>query len=209
MSRAFSLLITTAIIAVIASPARSDEGYPARPLGVWERVLQKDDEAGKVTFYILPQRIHWTIVDAKTRAGLLLSGDYSVTKDSVLYGVLSSVEPYVDGKTDIDPDQMFRFRFRIDGEYLTVKDFNMPGQSDAKVLMAGRYKRIAVTAKDPEPPQPVKVEASLPPFPMTLPSSAYLVGGVLGTGAGALLGANKEQAAELLPPPKIESDNPR
>ncbi len=152
----------------------------------------------------MPRRIHWTIVDTKTKSGLLLSGDYSVTKDSVLYGVLSSVEPYVDGKTDLDPDQMFRFRFRIDGDYLTVKDFNMPGQSDVKVLMTGRYKRIAATATEPEAPLPVKVVQPLPPFPLTLPSPA-----LLGAAAGALTGATNEPAAELLPPPRIEPDDPQ
>ena len=99
----------------------------------------------------------------------VLDADYSITKDSVVFGVVTGSDVRVPAGGRLPAgvamtegefvDQPFTFRFRVDGGALTVKDLRMPGvnqQGDAGLgqLLGGRY---AVGAEEPPPaanPQP-------------------------------------------------------
>ena len=135
------------------SAARTEETN--RPLGVWEK------QAGPLhaTVRIEADRLYLTAM-AKEKGeteGFTLDADYSVTKDNMLYGVLSSIDIEATGeeaKTSAAIaqfiDSPFSLRYRVDGNALTVKnvnlgfsfDKNIRGEDDPRLMLAGRWKKV-------------------------------------------------------------------
>jgi hypothetical protein len=146
----------------------------ARPLGTWERQL------GAIQYVVRFEADHVFItVDVTVENQRLKSeaeADYSVTKDSVLYGVITGIDvPGIDlGKgRDEDLGKMllkisslidhpFSIRYRVDDNVLTIKDVNVGGlvgladgdrgeskSTEMKAMVLGRYKKK--TSTDPNP----------------------------------------------------------
>jgi hypothetical protein len=132
---------------------------PPRPVGVWERT------AGplQVTLHFGPDHLKGTIdlTMDKQRITIAFEANYNITKDHVLYGVLTGVEVQGVAKGDAKEiteveflstqmiDQPFSLHYRLDDQVLTIKDvkfgsFNFKGEKDElgeyKMLFAGRYK---------------------------------------------------------------------
>jgi hypothetical protein len=139
-------------------PAR--EGLPARPVGRWERTM------GNVQILLVVEgdrlRGTYTETDKGAKVTMTLEADYSVTKDHVLFGVITGVEMPAepnqqqngDGEAEL-LDQPFSVRYRVDDDTLTIKDVKVMG-SDSRNdkgkefrIVCGRYKRQAVATAPP------------------------------------------------------------
>jgi hypothetical protein len=117
----------------------------------------------------------------------VLEADYSITRDSVVFGVVTGYDTRVpagvrvpaaavDGEEDLI-DQPFTFRFRVDGGTLTIKDLRMPGvnkQGDAGLglVLGGRFMSGAETQPPnihPQLPSKTRI-SSVQPRRMSAPS---------------------------------------
>jgi len=157
--------------ALIGACSPTPAAPTARPVGTWERVIQDEDgHSAKITLTIQAERLWLAMIEPSSGAGTLLCADYSVTRDSLLYGVISSMEPIRDEA--LGAHHMFRFCFRIDDDVLTINDFKLTKKKKENHLLNGRYKKIATTAEEPAVPalaSPPKAATG-----MTLPSGHYL-----------------------------------
>jgi RNA polymerase sigma factor (sigma-70 family) len=147
------------------APVAREREVP-RPIGTWEREL-----AGfRLTLRIEPDRLSGTCVVTEDgqRLSYTIDADYSVTKDHLLYGVITSLE--VPGDADEEAelvmliDHAFSARFRlVDENALVIKDVKfldsgLKDEGEFPVeLIAGRYKRKGTSDRDAEDrPIPVK-----------------------------------------------------
>ena len=144
---------------VEAVPAARAAESP-RPVGTWER------EFGSVhmTMRIEADRIYGTCNlpgENGRKIDILADADYSITKDGVLYGVLTGVDfqgsAWKEGGNDVKQefemmrllnDMPFSFRYRLDGDALTIKDVkfgdpNKPENEDTTAVLLGRWKKKA------------------------------------------------------------------
>ncbi len=143
-------------------PQRSEKESkgPAKPVGLWKR-----DVAGvcQITFRVEDNRLFATcrLTKEDEVSVIEIEGDYSVTKDSVLYGVVTSVEvkaadskpeELLETRANANKfiDQPFSLRFRVDDGVLTVKDLKFGGiglrnaetrdrEYEILAVMVGRY----------------------------------------------------------------------
>lgn len=149
--------LTGNIPAPIASPVASEPC--TLPAGKWVREVYPY----KMTIDLKGHELRVTIVlnlkeDEDANFECQLSGEYHVTRDSMFYGVISSGELRMATKdaeerleadafiTTCLYDQPFAFRYRLDREALTIKDFKIgsfPSEFDelAEVvkLIPGRF----------------------------------------------------------------------
>jgi RNA polymerase sigma factor (sigma-70 family) len=137
-----------------------------RPIGVWERtLLAKKGATMTLTIRIDAHRIsltQTTVADGKTLK-IGIEGDYSVSRDYVLYGFVTGVDMPEGGEGEDDTgktqaqilDQPFAFRYRLDADALTIRDIRAGGVSDKDrqelQILAGRYKKKVTTVKGESP----------------------------------------------------------
>ena len=135
------------------APATRESGSPKRPVGTWER------ECGpyRFTLRIEADKLHgvMTAADRDRKVTIALDADYSLTKDSVLYGVVTGVQ--VTGREREQDeaeaiayvDLPFSVRVRQDDNTLTIKGVKFldlgTDKNDLKEfgLIQGRYKKRA------------------------------------------------------------------
>jgi RNA polymerase sigma factor (sigma-70 family) len=143
--------------------ARTEETN--RPLGAWER----DVGGYHMTLRIETDRIYGTYSgnDKDAKFAFVLDADYGVTKDNVLYGVLTGGDAEGEGdKAAKDEmaeaalgittlvDCPFSFRYRVDGNVMVVKDPKFGGIAAANkgkddlALMQGRWKKKTEANRD-------------------------------------------------------------
>jgi RNA polymerase sigma factor (sigma-70 family) len=119
-----------------------------RPLGHWER------EVGPyhVSLRIEADRLFGTFIgtDNNEKITVAIESDYSVTKDSVLYGIVTGVEMPGNAEVELKAneflDQPFSVHFRMDDNTLTLKNLkhllgNGNGKSGELDVLQGRYKK--------------------------------------------------------------------
>jgi hypothetical protein len=149
-----------------------------RPLGTWERALGPV----QVTLTFTDERMDGVIsFDIPKHKGKKLRvdfrADYGVTRDSVLYGVVTSAGATVPGKLKVEPeeflkdharletallDQPFSMRFRVEDDVLVLKDIRFQVKSperedndraleDAiRSVGVGRYTKKAAASAPPQ-----------------------------------------------------------
>ncbi len=169
-----------------AKPTADDEKKPTpktkefavtRPIGTWVR-----EAPGSRTILVIGEdRVSATFeknID-NTRFSGTFEADYSLNKESVIFGVVSSDDSHVDTPPDVNVrvksmtliGEPFAIRFRVDGDTLTLKDLkglDTPrdrelNNSDNPHFLMGRY-QIA------DPKQPV---ANTPLKPGKRPTFYY------------------------------------
>lgn len=119
-----------------------------RPVGIWEREIG----ACRITLRFEEDRLFGTCAfkDKKDAFTVVMDADYSVTKDNVLYGVITGSE--ATGRDDAEEavvyvDMPFSARVRQDGDALTVKGVKFLERGvkndDLKelIVLEGRYKK--------------------------------------------------------------------
>ena len=136
-------------------PAPRAERASPVPDGTWER------EVGpfRVKIRVEGNRLYGTLTGGENgkKVTCALEADYSVTRDSLVYGVITSFEAQgPDSDTELLSillvDQPFSLRFRVDDDALTIKDVKFGGiglkdrgRNDdlgELALLMGRYKKM-------------------------------------------------------------------
>jgi hypothetical protein len=143
-----------------AHESRPGKEHPSeRPVGMWQRSVG----GCQITLHVDGDRLSGTFRTTEGGKVLYLSlrGDYSVTKDSVLYGVITDLELKEGGEKKVEEsytfiDQPFSARYRVDGAVLIVKDlrfgeFGLEGKNKNSELslLLGRYKKKQGAAEAP------------------------------------------------------------
>jgi hypothetical protein len=111
-----------------------------KPLGKWERKIGKSH----VTLLVENNRLHATFIGEKP---CVLHADYSMTRDGVLFGVVTSIECEEDEdsiKTVFDAP--FSCRFRIDEGALIIHDLKCHEVDSKDDVWNGRFKAISPTS---------------------------------------------------------------
>jgi hypothetical protein len=202
--RRVSILSLVALAALVCCAAedKADGEKPAAPVGTWERAV----DGQTLTLTVKEGRLRLTLTAEKGSKVLwLMDADYGITKDNLLFGIVTSLEkakgaaapgmsdggmepdtggaapglpgpggfpggvpmpgvppggpPGIPGTggypgssagrlgLDLEIDDLFRFRFRVDDGVLTVKDTRARGgSSNLGALLPGRYKQSAAKA---------------------------------------------------------------
>jgi len=122
---------------VTAQPARA-EPADKRPSGTWVREVNVNGTKLKITIVAEKDQLKVSYGDAKSSSYYMLDCNYAVTTDFVLFGVVNSV----DGEpSERATDKPFRFRYRLDGNTLTIKDGSMENCPGIVSKVEGRYTR--------------------------------------------------------------------
>jgi hypothetical protein len=119
-------------LSVLLSLAAADA--PAgKPLGIWKRSFGDN----QVLFTITADGLRCQI---RTDNGgtLDIHADYGVTRDGVLFGILTRVE--ANGAEGPAAGDLFSFRFALEKGVLTIKDLKSPVGADARQLVEGSYR---------------------------------------------------------------------
>ncbi len=141
-------------------------GDPSLPVGVWVREFPSRKIRVEIEGHRLRILATAHFEAANVDAQYHIAADYHITKDSILYGVITSAEIQGSETDSVEQvieasferllfDQPFSLRFRQDADVLTIKDFKLGQLAEetnfAKELLpfvAGRYSL--------EPAKPVK-----------------------------------------------------
>jgi hypothetical protein len=140
-----------AVCLIGLGPVRGYE--PAdRPLGKWERKVGKN----QVTLVIEENRLHVTVTGEKA---CTMHADYGMTKDQIVYGVITSIEATDEDDSGAEKEMLdapFSCRFRLDEGALIVRDLKCGAGGDMKEsLWGGRFRAVA-----PPPARPVTASAA-------------------------------------------------
>jgi hypothetical protein len=109
-----------------------------KPLGKWERKVGKTH----VTLGIEDNRLHINCTGDKS---VTLHADYAMTRDGLIYGVVTSIECDDDEETDISRtlfDAPFSFRFRIDEAALIIHEMKAHDADSKDDMWNGRYRAV-------------------------------------------------------------------
>jgi len=114
----------------------------AKPVGKWERKVGKNH----VVLIVEDHRLHVVCTGEKT---VTLHADYAMTRDGLVYGVVTSIECDEDEEVGLVRtlfDAPFCFRFRIDEEALIIHDMKAHGADSRDDMWNGRYKAVRPAA---------------------------------------------------------------
>ncbi|HEY7328283.1 MAG TPA: hypothetical protein VH592_11610 [Gemmataceae bacterium] len=129
-----------------------------KPLGKWERKLGKTH----VILNLEDNRLHIYCTGEKT---VTLHADYAITRDGLIYGVVTSIECEEDEEAEMTRtlfDAPFSFRFRIDEGALIIHDMKAHDADSKDDMWNGRYKAVQSTTT-----RAVSVAPSVPLMPPT------------------------------------------
>jgi hypothetical protein len=129
--------VTSALTMVIclATLSTASAQEMTKPMGKWERKIGKNH----LTLIVEGNRLHITY--AGDKAGTM-HADYAMTRDGLIYGVITSIESEEDEEGDGTKslfDEPFSFRFRIDEGALIIHDAKTHDGSPDNVWN-GRFK---------------------------------------------------------------------
>jgi hypothetical protein len=164
-----------------------------KPIGRWMRKIDKNH----VRLDIEEGRLHLRCAGEKS---LVIHADYQITRDRVVYGIVTSVEfdeEDTEGQVENLSDAPFSFSFRLDEGTLLIRDLKCAVDEFYGKKWTGRFKAV-----EPEKPIRQAPPGTLHPPPQ-VPPSAPLSGSAatgsmvcpgsgapcIGAGLGALAGA--------------------
>jgi hypothetical protein len=135
------------LVACLASGGILHAQEMTKPLGKWERKIDKH----RVTLIIEDNRLHIHVAGGDVSGSA--HADYTMTRDGVLFGIITSLEcddedKEAEGIKDL-LNAPFSFRFRIDEGALLISDvktINSGGSKDDEQLN-GRFKAAASASR--------------------------------------------------------------
>ena len=133
-----NLILASAVafmgIAGIDPPDDKTKPRVNSPIGIWLKA-DGSSRAGRTELTITPDKLTWT--DGADR----LEADYSVTKDSILFGIITKIAVRAKLNEVIpNEDDTFSFRFRADEGEMNVRALKGLGFVHLAAI-AGRYKK--------------------------------------------------------------------
>jgi hypothetical protein len=142
--------VAALVLAVVGLSAGAVVAQPPEgvPVGRWERKMGKNH----VRLTVEDGRLHVHFTGEKVAT---VHADYSVTKDRILYGVITSVDCDDEDESLENEllDQPFSCRFRVDEGTLTVRDLKISTLDHRESNWSGRFRAVA-PAPPPAPPGP-------------------------------------------------------
>jgi hypothetical protein len=147
-----ALVLVVCLVSLDATRAQD----MAKPLGKWERKIGKNH----VTLIVEENRLHVMNLGEKP---CTLHADYHMTKDGVIYGVVTSIE-CDDDEDDNNSDKLmidapFSCRFRIDEGALLIRDLRTGAGDNKEEAWNGRFKAVIPTAAQTSTAYPVPATA--------------------------------------------------
>jgi hypothetical protein len=112
-------------------------------VGKWERRVT---DGGTVTMTFEANRAH-ICVEERSGKKVTIHADYGVTKDNVIFGVVTSVEAPDDDKAIDMMDTPFSMQARVDEGALILRLVRDKDRTELNDLAPGRYKRVGEPAK--------------------------------------------------------------
>jgi hypothetical protein len=135
MTRLGALTVSVVLLASAAPAADEPAARVKKLLGTWEH-----SAAGfKVTLEFKADQTLTCRVDGAP-AKVLMEADYGVTKDGVVFGLVSKVTKDGTGEGP-EKGELFRFEFVPEKNKATLKNLK-PAGDDAKTVLEGEYKRL-------------------------------------------------------------------
>jgi hypothetical protein len=144
--------IATAVLA-LATASQAADKQANDPQGSWERKASSGPPATTERSLTMKDgRFRWYFPDLwkgtrekGTTVSVTLEGDYSVTKDSIVYGIVTKVTLTHSGGTPKptgfpEEDDTFSFRFRVDDNEMNIRGLKGKGFEELKTG-EGRYWR--------------------------------------------------------------------
>jgi hypothetical protein len=107
----------------------------AKHLGKWERKIGKSH----VTLIVEENRLHVTVVGDEP---CTLHADYGMTKDGIVYGIITSFESDEEDADKSIFDAPFTCRYRIDEGALIIRDLKCREVTGKDELWNGRFKAV-------------------------------------------------------------------
>jgi hypothetical protein len=174
------------LVVCLASVSALTAQEITKPLGRWERKSGKNC----ITLIIDENRLH--IISTGEKPGAL-HADCAMTRDGVIFGVVTSIECEEDEDEDASKtlfDAPFTFRFRIDEGALIIHDAKLYDVDSKENLWNGRFKAVhpvmtravvpsyyTVPARWSHNPSPPSTPIALPfDTPNSSPSFNYWMG---------------------------------
>lgn len=127
----------------------------SKPVGTWTREAKCEGADCQFLLTLTDDRLTLTVHvnSGKQTAALRFDADYSINRESCLFGVIDSVDGDDAGRAEVNgglslPGQPFSVRFRVEDGVLTLKDFKGLGvglgedRKDVRAVLAavcGRY----------------------------------------------------------------------
>jgi hypothetical protein len=130
------------LVVCLASVSALHAEELTKPLGKWERKVGKNH----LTLIVEDNRLH--IICAGNKPGTM-HADYAMTRDGLIYGVVTSIECDEDEEADATKmlfDAPFSFRFRIDEGALIIHDVKAFDADSKDDLWNGRFKAVRPAA---------------------------------------------------------------
>jgi hypothetical protein len=131
-----------------------------KPLGKWERKIGKSH----ITLVVEDNRLHATILGEEP---CTLHADYSMTKDGIIYGVVTSIECEGDDGDKTIFDAPFSCRYRIDEGALIIRDLRCHELNGKDDVWNGRFKAVSPAPTRAVVPPPPPASYSGPSSPST------------------------------------------
>lgn len=154
-------ILALTLVVCLASASALCAQEMTKPLGKWERKIGKDH----VALVVEDNRLHIIYAGEK---GVTVHADYAMTRDGLVFGVVTSIECDEDQETDMAKtlfDAPFCFRFRIDEGALIVHDMKAHDADSKDDMWNGRYKSVrSTTTRDGIVPTSCTVPSGSP-FP--------------------------------------------
>lgn len=126
-------------IAGLDSPDDKTKQQTNSPIGIWLKA-DASSRAGRTELTITPDKLTWT------DNGDRLEADYGVTKDSILFGIITKIVVRSTSPGGFpNEDDTFSFRFRADEGEMNVRALKGLG-IDRLAAIAGRYKKSGPSA---------------------------------------------------------------
>jgi hypothetical protein len=130
------------LVACLASLGAVRAQEFTKPMGKWERKIGKTH----LTLIVEDNRLH--ITSAGEKPGTL-HADYAMTRDGLIFGVITSIECDDDEEGDATKtlfDAPFSFRFRIDEGALIIHDAKGHDADGKDDLWNGRFRAVRPAA---------------------------------------------------------------
>jgi hypothetical protein len=137
-------------------PLAIAQGPPHRPLGTWERRRGAD----QIRLHVEESRLHLVVPGD---CACTVHADYGMTKDGVLFGIITSVEAEGEAAEAAEKElleQTFRCRFRMDEGALVISAVKI-GNLEKQGIWGGRFKMVAKTANGSSRPKVAQLLAVL------------------------------------------------
>lgn len=128
--------------------AADDKPSPNNPIGEWQTPDNKDGVMRLTTIRFSDHRLIMTHKPGVSSPVTLIEADYSITKDGILYGIVTRIDKPESMKDGPEEEDTFSMRFRVDDDVLNVKEIKGKGfESPGLKRFLGRFK------KSSEPPK--------------------------------------------------------